>query len=72
MKKFLLIAGIILAAAGILALLFSAFCRFGYFHTMDASPEYYTRMHARMTTFFVIGLALIAVGAAGIIIRFLK
>ena len=71
MKRFLLIAGIVLAAVGILALLFSAFFRFGYYHTMDASPEFYTRMHARMITFFIIGLALIAVGAAGIVIRFL-
>ena len=69
MKTALLIVGIIVLAVGVLSLLFAAFSRYLYYHTLDGSSELYTRLHQRMIVSFVIGLVLAAIGAACIIIR---
>ena len=69
MKKALLIIGIILIIAGVLALLFAALNRFGYYNLLDGSSEQYAALRRRMNISFIAGLALAALGAACIFIR---
>ena len=69
MKTFLMVVGIVLIAAAVLSLLFAAFSRYGYYHTLDGSHELYERLEARMKLFFVIGLVLAVLGAACLIVR---
>lgn len=69
MKKLLLIFGIILIAAGVLALLFAALNRFGYYNLLDGSAEQYAALRRRMNISFFAGLALAALGAVCIFIR---
>ena len=69
MKKLLLIFGIILIIAGVLALLFAALSRFGYYNLLDASSEKYAVLRRRMNISFIAGLVLAALGAACLFIR---
>ena len=69
MKKLLLIFGIILIVAGVLALLFAALNRFGYYNLLDGSAEQYAALRRRMNISFFAGLALAALGAVCIFIR---
>ena len=69
MKKLLLIFGIILIIAGVLALLFAVLNRFGYYNLLDGSAEQYAALRRRMNISFFAGLALAALGAACIFIR---
>ena len=55
MKKFLLIIGIVIIIAGVIALLFSALQRFGYYHLFDGDADLYIRLHWGMIISFVIG-----------------
>lgn len=41
MKKLLLIAGVVIIIAGVIALLFSALQRFGYYHLLDGEADMY-------------------------------
>lgn len=69
MKKALLIFGIILIIAGVLALLFALLNRFGYYNLLDGSPEKYAALRRRMNISFIAGLALAVIGAVCLIIR---
>ena len=69
MKRLLLIVGIISLIACALALLFSAFNWFGYYHVLDGTAELYIRLHQRMIVFFVIGIVLAVIGTVSLIIR---
>jgi len=69
LKKLLLIIGILIIIAGVIALLFSALQGYGYYHLLDGDPEMYLGLHRRMILFFVIGIVLVVIGAACMIIR---
>ena len=69
MKKGLLIAGIVLLSAAVLALLFAWFNRFSYYHLMDGSNAQYAGLRQRMIVSFVIGIILAVIGAVCLIIR---
>ena len=69
MKKLLLIIGVVVIIAGVIALLFSALQRFGYYHLLDGEADTYIRLHRRMIIFSVVGIALAAIGAVCLIIR---
>lgn len=69
MKRVLLIIGIVLIIASILALLYAALSRYGYYHMLDGSAAHYANLHRRMTVSFIVGLVLAVLGAACIIIR---
>ena len=69
MKKLLLIIGIVLIAAGVLALLYAGLNLFGYRHVLDGSAELYARLHRRSVLFGTVGLVLTSLGTACLIIR---
>ena len=69
MKKLLLIIGVVAIIAGVIALLFSALQRFGYYHLLDGEADMYVAMRWRMIISFVIGIVLVAIGAVCLIIR---
>ena len=69
MKKILLIVGIILIFACVLALLFAALKWYGYRHLVDGTADHYTRLHRKMISYFVTGIVLAAAGTACIILR---
>lgn len=68
MKKLLLIAGVVIIVAGVIALLFSALQRYGYYHLLDGDADMYIRLHWGMIISFVIGIVLVAIGAVCLII----
>ena len=69
MKKLLLIIGVVIIIAGVIALLFSALQRFGYYHLFDGDADLYIRSHWRMIISLVIGIVLAVIGAVCLIIR---
>ena len=69
MKKLLLIIGIVIIIAGVIALLFSALQQYGYYHLLDGDADMYIRLHRRMIISFVIGIVFAAMGAACLFIR---
>ena len=69
MKKLLLILGIVIIIAGVIALLFSALQRHGYYHLLDGDADMYIGLRRKMIIFFVIGIVLEVIGTACIIIR---
>ena len=69
MKKLLLIIGVVIVIAGVIALLFSALQRYGYYYLLDGEADMYIRLHGRMIISFVIGIVLVVMGAACLIIR---
>ena len=69
MRKFLLISGIILIAACVIALLLGALFLSGYHNVLDGSPELYARLHKRAVLFFVISGILAAAAIASFIFR---
>lgn len=68
MKKLLLIIGIVIIIVGVIALLFSALQRYGYYHLLDGDADLYARLHRRMILFFVVGILLVVIGVSCIII----
>ena len=69
MKKLLLIIGVVIIIAGVIALLFSALQRYGYYHLLDGDTDLYIRLHWGMIISFVLGIVLVAIGAGCLIIR---
>ena len=69
MKKLLLVIGIVIIIAGVVALLFSALQGYGYYHLLDVDADMYTRLHRRMLLFFAVGIVLVVIGVSCIIIR---
>ena len=69
MKNHLLIIGIVVITVGVIALLFSALQRYGYYHLLDGEADMCIGLHGRMIISFVIGIVLVATGAACLIIR---
>jgi uncharacterized membrane protein len=68
MENLLLIIGIISMIVSVLALLYAALNRNGYYNLLDGESDMYVRMHRRMIVFFVIGIVLAVIGVACIII----
>jgi hypothetical protein len=71
MKTLLLIAGIVLAGAGVLALSFSALNLFGFRSVLDGSPKLYAAMHRRFVIFCITGILFAAGGAVWLFFRFI-
>ena len=69
MKDHLLIIGVIVVAVGVIALLFSALQRYGYYHLLDGDSELYIGLHRRMIIFLVVRIILVMIGVSCIIIR---
>ena len=69
LKKLLLMAGVVIIVAGVIALIFSALQRYGYYHLLDGDADLYLRLHWRMIISFVIGIVLVAMGAVFLFIR---
>ena len=64
MKNLLLIVGVIVIIACIMALLFAGLNLFGYYHALDGSPDFYARLHRRAIFWGGVGVVLAAVGTA--------
>ena len=69
MKKLLLIIGVVVIIAGVIALLFSALQLYGYYHLLDGEADMYVAMRWRMIISFVIGMVLVGIGAGCLFIR---
>lgn len=69
MKKVLLIVGIVLIVAGVLALLFAALNVYMYHNVMDGSAALFARLHQRAIVFFIVGGALTVLGILGVVLR---
>ena len=69
MKKLLLVIGIVIVVAGIIALLFSAIQLYGYYHLLDGESDMYIGLHRRMIIYFVLGIVFAVIGAVCLIIR---
>lgn len=69
MKKLLLIIGVVIIIAGVIALLFSALQLYGYYHLLDGEADMYVAMRWRMIIALVIGIVLMAMGAVCFIAR---
>ena len=70
MKKLLLIVGIVLIIACIIALLLAFINMQSYKSLRDGSPSHYDRLHQRMIVYFIIGIVLAVIGIACILLRF--
>ena len=53
MKRALLIIGIVIIVACVIALLMALFFRFSYFRVLDGSQALYDRLHRRMIMSFI-------------------
>ena len=69
MKKALLIIGIVIVVACVLALVLGLFFRFSYYHVMDGSQTLYDRLHRRMIISFVAVIVLAVIAAVCFIAR---
>lgn len=69
LKKLLLIAGVVIIVAGVIALIFSALQRYGYYPLLDGDADMYIRLHWGMIISFAIGIVLVAIGAVCLFIR---
>ena len=69
MKKLLLIVGIVMLIACVLALIIAVWNRFACYHVLDGSAALYDRLRLRMNVSFIVGGVLAAVGAVCLIVR---
>ena len=69
MKKVLLIVGIIVIIACVLALLLGALSLFGYYHVLDGSQALYAKLHRRAILSFVIAGILAVVAVVCFVVR---
>ena len=69
MKKLLLVIGVVNIIVGVIALLFSALQRHGYYNLLDGDADLYIGLHRRMILFFVVGIILVVIGVSCIITR---
>lgn len=70
MRKALFIAGVVLLAVGVPALVFAAMNLFGYHHVLDGSSALYASLHRRAILFFSLGGLLLLGGAVCLFFRF--
>ena len=69
MRKLMLILGVILVIAAVVALAYAALSLFGYYHVLDGSSALYSRLHSRAILFFIVGGVLLAIGIVSFIVR---
>ena len=69
MKNFLLIAGIVIAVACVLCLLYGALNYYGYRHVLDGSAELYDRLHRKAVICFAGGAVMGVISAVCFVIR---
>jgi hypothetical protein len=69
MRKFLLIAGIVIIVAFVVSMIIGALSLFGYYHVLDGSASLYARLHRTAVISFVIAGILAAAAIVCFIIR---
>ena len=69
MKKLLLVVGILVIVACVIALLLALLSMFGYYNVLDGSQTLYDRLHRRMVLSFVIAGILAVVAVVCFIVR---
>lgn len=69
MKKALLIIGIVILVACVLALIVALFFRYAYFHVLDGSDALYDRLHRWMTESFITSGILAVLGVTCLLAR---
>lgn len=69
MKKALLIIGIVILVACVLALIVALLFRFSYFHVLDGSDALYERLHRWMTGSFITSGILAVLGVTCLLAR---
>lgn len=69
MHKVLFILGIVCIVIAVIALLYAALQRFGYYHVLDGDSDMYARMHLHMMVSFVIGIVFAIAAVACFVIR---
>lgn len=69
MKKALLIIGIVIAVACVIALALALLFRFGYYGVLDGSQALYDRLHRNMIISFIAAGVLAVISALCFIIR---
>ena len=68
MKKAYIIAGIIIAVACVISLLYGAINQHGYHNIYDGSPSLYERLHRRGIVFLTVGAVLAVLAAASFVL----
>lgn len=68
MRPYLLAIGVVCLIACFISFLLSGLSRFGYYRVLDGETELYARLRRRMILFFIIGMALLVIGAVCLII----
>ncbi len=63
MKKLLILIGVIVMIAGLLALFTAAWHRYCFYNVLDGSAALYDRLHRRMNIAFTAGMILEVTGA---------
>ena len=69
MKKALLIIGIVIIVACVVALIMALFFRFSYYHVLDGTQALYDRLHRRMIMSFVTAGVFAVIAALCFIVR---
>ena len=69
MHKVLFILGIVCIVIAVIALLYAALQRFGYYHVLDGDSDMYARMHLHMIVSFVIGIVFAIAAVVCFVIR---
>ena len=69
MRKVLLIAGIILLVACVIAFIAAIFFNYMYMHVLDGSTELYARLHSRAIISLIVGIVLAVIGTVLFIVR---
>ena len=69
MHKVLFILGIVCIVIAVIALLYAALQRFGYYHVLDGDSDMYARMHLHMIVSFVIGIVFAFAAVVCFVIR---
>lgn|GEM_PF-1801539 len=69
MHKVLFILGIVCIVIAVIALLYAALQRFGYYHVLDGDSDMYARMHLHMMVSFVIGIVFAIAAVVCFVIR---
>ena len=69
MRKLMLILGVILVIAAVVALAYAALSLFGYYNVLDGSSALYDRLHRRAILFFIIGGVLAVIAIVSLIVR---
>ncbi len=70
MRRALFIAGVVLLAVGVPALVFAAMNLFGYYHVLDGSSALYASLRLRAAVCFTVGGLLLLGGAVCLFFRF--